>query len=137
MSRQRRESRIRQLSDENAQLRAKLLAAHDLLHNNKLNDLHDLLHCDSCDEAEAVLNGSNISIATGDSLARFATAFNRQCTEYRMLASWTALVPSATKPGWTSIQMGGCVEVINWLRAEMGLAPTRAVGDHEESEARA
>ena len=129
-TKRREQKRMEKLLAENRTLRARLLAAHDLLHNNKLNELHEVLHCESCDEAEAVLNGMNISIGTGDSLARFATAFNRLCTQHRMLASWTALVPSAVKPGFTSIQMGGCVEVIQWLRAEMGLAPTNAIGDH-------
>lgn len=130
MSKLKDQKRIEKLLAQNAALRAKLLAAHDLLHNNKLNELHEVLHCESCDEAEQVLNGMNITIGAGDSLSRFATAFNRLCSQHKMLASWTALVPSAVKPGYTSIQMGGCVEVIQWLRAEMGLGPTHAIGDH-------
>src|ERR1043165_6522993 len=106
------QKRIGKLLSENRVLRAKLLAAHDLLHNDKLDELHEVLHCDSCEQAEQVLSGMNVTIGQGDYLARFATAFNRLCTQQKILASWTALLPSATKLGYTSIQMGGCVEVI-------------------------
>lgn len=126
----RKETRMRQLLAENRQLRAKLLAAHDLLHNNKLNELHDVLHCESCDEAEDVLSGMNITIETGNRLSLFSSEFNRLCATHRVLAAFTCWIPSASTPGYTSIQMGGSVDVIQWLRREMGLKPTMAIGDH-------
>jgi len=130
MSRTRRQNQQQRLLAENNRLRAKLLAAHDLLHNNKLNELHDVLHCESCEQAEEVLSGMNITVDTGNRLSLFASGFNRLCAEHRVMAAFTAWVPSAVTPGYTSIQMGGSVDVIQWLRREMGLKPTHAIGDH-------
>lgn len=120
----------RRLKAEVDRLRAKLHAAHDLLHNEKLNELHELLHCDSCEEASAALSGQNISIGSAARLSAFIPEFNRLCARHKINAAVAAMLPSAVKRGYVSVQFGGSVEVINWLRGQMGMAPTHAVGDH-------
>lgn len=120
----------RRLKAEVDRLRAKLHAAHDLLHNEKLNELHDLLHCESCEEASEALAGQNIAVGSAARLAEFIPKFNRLCAEKKINACCVAMIPSATKPGYVSIQLGGSVEVINHVRQQMGMQPTHAVGDH-------
>lgn len=127
----RKDRRNEAMRQENERMRAKLLAAHDLLHNNKLNELHELLHCESCEEAAEALSGQNISIDAAGRLSRFVPAFNRLCATHRIDACCVAHLPSATKEGYVSIQMGGSVGVINWLRRQMGMKETLAVGDHD------
>lgn len=124
---------IRRLKQQVDELRAKLHAAHDLLHNDRLNELHDLLHCSSCDEAADALTplpGQNIAVGAAARLAEFIPEFNRLCAAKKINAAAVAMLDSATKKGYVSVQFGGSVEVINWLRSQMGMAPTLAVGDH-------
>ena len=120
----------RRLKAEVDRLRAKLHAAHDLLHNDRLNDLHELLHCDSCEEAAEALTGQNISVGSAARLAAFIPAFNRLCATHQINAAACAMIPSAVRKGFVSIQFGGSVEVINWRRRSMGMAETKEVGDH-------
>jgi len=122
---------IRRLKQQVDALRAKLHAAHDLLHRNELNALHDLLHCESSDEAADALTGQNISVGAAARLAEFIPAFNRLCAEKKLNACVVAMLDSATRKGYVSVQMGGSVDVINWVRREMNMAPTLAVGDHD------
>lgn len=122
---------VRRLKAEIDRLRAKLHAAHDLLHNDRLNELHELLHCDSAADGSAPLPGQNVSIDAASRLHRFVTEFNGLCGQHRINACSVAFIPSAVKQGYVSIQLGGSVEVMNYVRQQMGMAPTIAVGDHD------
>lgn len=131
MSRARRLRRNKELQLELDSYRAKLHAAHDLLHNNRLNELHDILHCSSCEEASDALSGQNISIGSASRLYEFMPEFNRLCARLQINAACVAFIPSAVRDGFMSIQMGGSVEVIQWVRKQMGMDPTLATGDHD------
>lgn len=117
-------------TEELYRLRATIALVHDHLHHNRINEAHEALHCESAKEASEALGGSNISIDSASAILLFSQEFNRLCAKRKVDACWVALVPSATRRGWHSMQMGGSVTAINWVRQQMGMGPTTAVGDH-------
>ena len=120
------------LEEENASLRAAIHAAHDHLHHGRIDAAHEALHCGGEHGESEVLPGQNINVATAAKINGFIGGFNANCQKLGLSAAIVAFLPSATKPGYTSIQFGGSVEVIQWLREQLGQGPTLAVGDHEK-----
>lgn len=111
-------------------LRAAIAAAHDHLHHERYNEAHEALHCASAEEAERAVQQTNLTVEDSARVTHFVEDFNRLCARHRLPAATVVLVDSATVPGATSIQMGGCVETIQAVRHLMGKGPTLAVGDH-------
>lgn len=116
------------LVHENTMLRAQLAAVHEHLHAGRIDAAHEAIHCSERIDPEAALMGTNLAPTTAENGLRFAQRFNALCAEHSIQAGYCAFFPSATKAGYTSIQLGGNVQVIQWLRSEMGAGPTRAVG---------
>lgn len=122
---------IEVLQSANVSLRASIHAAHDHLHHGRIDEAHEALHCGGeHHEDDDVLPGQNINAGTAATINGFIGGFNGQCQKLGLNAAIVAFLPSATRAGHMSIQLGGSVEVIQWLRERLGMGPTRAVGDH-------
>ncbi len=115
------------LRDEITALRATIHAAHDHIHNGRVEEAHEALHCQTGGDSKQPLPGQNIAQDDAARIDRFIRAFNALCIEHDTMAASVVLVPSATKPGYVSIQLGGHVPTIQYLRQAMGMAPTNAV----------
>ena len=113
------------MPDDITALRAALHTAHDHLHHDRIDQAHQALHCAL---GEAVLDTGNVSATDAAALQSFVVAFNQLAQGHGLLACTVVFVPSATKEGFTSIQMGGNVYAIQSLRHLLGAGPTTAAG---------
>lgn len=104
-------------------LRAAVATAHDHLHQGRVDEAHEALHCGQGDPRPA-----NFTSDAAASLLRFGQRFNELAQQHDLIVAWVALVPSASRPGFVSIQIGGAVPAIQEIRRQMGMAPTRAAG---------
>lgn len=120
-------NKLDKMREELKRLRATISAAHNFLHQGNVDAAHEALHCGKS-HAEAK---QNIAVDDASKLQVMAEKFNHFCQANDIDACWVALVPSATREGFVSMQIGGCVEVVNHVRTSMGLPPTIAVGDHK------
>lgn len=106
-------------------LRAALTTAHDHLHAGRVDDAHESLHCAVRGEA---VRPENVSVKGAAALTVFMGRFTDLCRELDMNAAAVCMLPSASRPGYVSIQLGGSVQVIKELRAMMGKTPTITAG---------
>ena len=112
--------------------RDKLLAAlhviHDHMHHDRINEAHVAVEAAVCGKT---VNTGNI---TGDDAARalqFVADFNAMCRTFRVAAAVVLAVPSATIPGYTSLQLGGHVPTVQYLDRLLNGKPSTCAGDHK------
>lgn len=122
-----RADRERELRAENRRLKAAVGAIHDALHADAVDRAHELCECAL---AGGEVSQQNLTASGSAAAMTFAVDFNRLAERSGLLACCVLLLPSATKPGHTSIQLLGnvaaCKVVEEMLRGEQSLY----MGDH-------
>jgi hypothetical protein len=113
-----------QLREEIIKLRATIHAAHDHIHNGRISEGHEALHCGANEQIDEALQGQNITQDAAARILRFTEDFNALCVEQGVPAAMVILVPSATMDGAMSIQVGGHIPTVQWIRHMMGKGPT-------------
>lgn len=126
-----RNERERAQRTENRRLKAALSAIHDALHANDENRAHELCECAlSGDE----VSQPNLTASASAAAMTFAADFNRLAERSGMLACCILLLPSATDPRKTSVQLLGnvaaCKVVEGMIRGEQSLY----MGEHAARE---
>lgn len=113
-------------------LEATIAAAHDHLHNGRIDEAHEALHCHAGHDVDKPLPNQNITINAAATLQEFSGKFNELCLACGVSACWVSIVPSATVKGFSSIQIGGNVDTIQTVRQLMGAGKTLGVGNHKD-----
>lgn len=108
-------------------LEAAIGAAHALLHAGQIDEAHNALHCGVGGEDVA---SPHLDPSSTANLHRFGSRFNKLAADAGLVVAWIALVPDPAKPGFMSVQIGGAVTAIRYVRQQMRLASTIAAGDH-------
>lgn len=104
-------------TDEVTRLRAAIATIHDHLHAGRINEAHEACEC-AMQGAE--VKQPNLTVPDSAKVQVFASRFNALCQELDMRAAFFAALPSATKPGYFSFQIGGMVWVCEHLEKKMG-----------------
>lgn len=115
------------MNDELTRLRAAIAAIHNHLHADNVNAAHEACECAMSGGA---VSQPNLTIPQSAKVQVFASRFNAMCEELDMLAAFVALVPSATVPGATSLQVGGEVETCKLIESLFQRRSTYQ-GEHE------
>ena len=104
-------------SDELTRLQSAVAAIHDHLHAGRVNEAHAACECAM---EGASVSQMNLSVPDSAKAQVFAARFNKLCAELGMRAAFVAVLPSATKPGYSSMQMGGEVGVCKMVESAFG-----------------
>ncbi len=103
--------------EETTRLKAAIAAIHNHLHAGNVNAAHEACECAM---SGGGVSQPNLTIPQAARVQVFSVRFNALAEELGMRAAWVALLPSATKAGYTSIQMGGAVEACKYVEAALG-----------------
>ena len=102
--------------EENACLRAAIMTIHEHLHKGDIEAAHEASH-------KAIHGGSpqihqpNLSLDQSARVALFSRAMMNAAEQYNLdRVAWLAALPSATQPGAFSFQIGGNVELTQWIK---------------------
>lgn len=87
-------------------LKAAVATIHNHLHAGNVNAAHEACECAMVGEE---VSQPNLTLSQTARAQTFAHRFNELCKSLDMEAAFLALMPSATKPGATSLQVGGAV----------------------------
>lgn len=120
-------SRAHDLTREVRRLKSAISAIHNHLHADDVNAAHQACECALDGGATTQPNLNERDSATA---MDFAAAFNELATRYKVRASGITMMPSATVPGATSLQIFGEVGACRWLEAQLRGAPSTYMGDH-------
>lgn len=122
-----RAERERSQRAENQRLKSALGAIHDALHAGDENRAHELCECALAGQASSQ---PNLSVASGAAAMTFAADFNRLAKRSGLHACCVLLMPSATVPGATSIQLLGEVAACKVVERMVRGKESLYMGDH-------
>lgn len=105
------------LDPETVRLQAAIAAIHDHLHAGRVNEAHAACECAMTGGA---VKQTNLTIPDSAKAQVFAAGFNDLCRQSDVRAAFVLLMPSATRPGFTSIQIGGEVSVCKLVERMAG-----------------
>ncbi len=114
------------MNDEITRLRAAISTIHDHLHAGRINEAHQA--CECAMDGVAVKQ-QHLSVPDSAKAAIFAHKFNELTQELGLHAAFFAILPSATKPGYVSVQIGGEVTATRMLENQLGRSSTY-MGEH-------
>ena len=129
-----RAERERQLRAENRRLKAALSAIHDRLHADDVNGAHEQCECALAGGAVSQPNLTSHDAAAG---MDFAAEFNALAQRFKLRACCVMLVPSATRKGYTSLQLCGEVEACKVVETMLRGSSSVYMGDHPGPEQQA
>lgn len=98
-------------------LQAAVAAIHNHLHAGDINAAHQACECAMSGEQ---VSQPNLTLPQTAKMHLFAHRFNELCKAMEVTAAFVALLPSATVPGATSIQLGGAVPACRLVENAMG-----------------
>lgn len=112
--------------DNETRLQAAIGAIHNHLHAGNINGAHEACECAL---SGGEVSQPNITLTYSASITVFASRFNALCVECGINAAFVALLPSVTKRGATSIQIGGEVRACQLVENKFA---TKSIfqGDH-------
>lgn len=107
-------------------LQAALCAVHNHLHAGDVNLAHEV-----CEQAiaGATVSQPNLSVEQSSDVHQFSAEFIALGKRWGMSVAFVAFLPSASKPGYTSVQIGGEVRACKMLE-EMFNTPSIFQGEH-------
>ena len=120
-------SRVRELTIEVQRLKSAISAIHDRLHADDVNGAHEACEC-------ALSGGTaaqpNLTERDGSNSMTFAVSFNELADRSGMHACCVMLLPSATTPGATSLQLCGEVSACKVVESMIRGSASTYMGDH-------
>lgn len=113
---------------ETERLKAAIATIHNHLHAGNINAAHEACECAMSGEE---ISQPNITLPQAACVQTFANRFNELCKSLDMEAAFLALLPSATRPGATSLQLGGAVSACKVIEHALG-GGSIYMGEHQE-----
>jgi hypothetical protein len=92
---------------------------HDHMHAQRFDAAHEAVHRY---EGGGEVHPENVCMDDAALVAVFSQRFNALCRELRLNAAYIVPCASISKEGYVSVQIGGHVPTIQFVRAQMGLA---------------
>lgn len=105
------------MTNDIERLQAAIAAIHNHLHSGDVNAAHDACECAM---AGGNVSQPNLTLSQSAKLQVFSARFNELGQSMGMSAAFIALLPSATVPGATSIQIGGHVSACKVIEQAIG-----------------
>jgi hypothetical protein len=103
-------------SEENACLRAAIMTIHEHLHKGDVEAAHKASH-DAVHGTTPRIHQPNLTLSQSNRVALFSRAMVNLAEQYELdRVVWLAALPSATQPGAFSFQIGGNVELCQWVK---------------------
>lgn len=120
------------MSDDLTRLQAAIAAIHDHLHAGRVNEAHEACECAMNGD---YVNQPNLTVPQSAIMQVFASKFNALAASLNISVAFVAFMPSATKPGCTSIQLGGEVEACKMVESMLGGNKSIYRGEHATARA--
>lgn len=120
-------AKVMRLEAENARLKAALSAIHDRLHADDVNGAHELCECAL---ANKVVSQPNLTAGDAARSMDFAARFNALVDAAKIRACCVMLLPSATDPKRTSLQLCGEVQACKVVELTLRGSLSLYMGDH-------
>lgn len=115
------------MNAELTRLQAAIAAIHSHLHAGEIDAAHRACECAMAGEA---VTQPNLTLSDSARIQQFAAKFNELCEQLGINAGFVARLPSATRPGHTSVQIGGEVETCRLVEKLFQQPPSFFQGDH-------
>ncbi len=119
--------------DELTRLKAAIATIHNHLHADRIDEAHEACEC-------AMTGGEvrqpNLTLTDTAKVQVFAAKFNALCQSIGIRACFVADLPSQTTSGFTSLQMGGEVNLCRFVETQMNSKSSLYQGDHANAKRR-